>query len=373
MADLYEGVDAAVGKGDLDAAIAAFESVVDESPDDERPAPAAAAQPAAPASEPAAQIEAQPSDEDAARAKADVDALLERPVPATDAFPKMFHGQPMRKLVEALGEKDRYITDTRTQLQTKHDELVAAQATARVVLGQLNQLRGGGAAPPAQQEPAAPSADEVAQFYARHGVKDPFKEFTADPMGFIARMISLANADAMRGVTGRFEPIERAVSADQGERQLGTARAAVEQAFTDLCTQKQITDPAMKAALRARFDRICAPHAANVGRATSDPSGPLFRAETWKKIYLDTEEAAGGFGPLVTPTAVIPPSSKANPPSSARAAAGSGVVAGKKVSVRRSQAARDLLEGSGLKDQDDLLVAIENDIATQRDRGMVTD
>lgn len=342
-----------------DDALSAFESLpesLDERPAEETPAVVASpSEPAAVAAgEPAAQVAVQP-DAEQARVKAEIDALLDRPVPATAEFPKLFHGQPMRKLVASMSEQDRFITKISEEKSLMHDELVAAQAAARVLM-----QRGG---QPAAATPAAPkSTDDTAAFFQRHGVEDPFKEFTKDPTVFFHKLVKFALADAKEETRTLVEPLGQTVTATQNRERLTVAQSAVNNAFDQICQEDKITDPEMRKKARARFDQLFGSEngalAAHVGR-----TGDIYNPASWMGAYRNIEKAVGGFPPLVAPPAALPTNStKANPPSSARAGASVVGGGGKTVSSRRSAAVHSLFEGSGLPNLEDVMAQVENEI-----------
>lgn len=357
-----------------DDALAAFEALPEESPAEERsaeagPAVVASPEPAAVvAGDQATQIAAQP-DAEQVRVRAEIEALLDRAVPATAEFPKLFHGQPLRKLVASIPEQDQYITKTRQELTVMHDELVAAQAAARVLI----QRRGGQPAP-ATPSVAAP-VDETSAFFQRHGVEDPFKDFTKDPTTFFHKLVKFALADAkeeMKTVVGRIEPLEQTVTAGQNQQRLTVAQNAVNNAFDQICQEDKIVDPEMRKKAKARFDQLFGSEdgalAAHVGR-TAD----IYNPASWIGAYRNFEKAVGGFPPFVAPAAALPTNTtRANPPSSARAGASVIGAGGKTVSARRSAAVRSLLEGSGLPDIEDTTALIENEIAGHLNTGYLT-
>lgn len=348
-------------------ALTAFEALPTTSPDDERPEGDESAAPAS--TDPAAPVTEQP-DVEAVRVKADIDALLDRPVPATDAFPKLFHGQPMRKLVASIQEQDRYISTTREELSRKNDELVAAQAAARVLME--IQKRGGPSVTPAATTPQGATPDEAAAFYRRHGVDDPFKEFTKDPVAFFHRLTQFAMADARaenQTILGRIEPLERTVTETTNREKVTVAKSAVDRAFDQICQEDKITDPTVRAKARERYDQLFASHDAALAQHVIAKSN-IYDPASWVTAYRDVEKTVGGFPPLL---AVAPPlptnTTKANPPSSARAGASVIGTGGKRVSARRSQAVHDLFEGSGLPG--DLIGKVEDEIAAGIPKGLI--
>lgn len=347
------GYDAVMQAPDYDAALKAFEDLPETSdrPAEGTPAPAAATTPeTSPAVTQPAQTPAQPSAEEV-QATADREALLARPVPATAEFPKMFHGRPMRDLVASFAEKERYITETRNQLQTKNDELIAAQATARVLAGQLQQRN----QPAVTVPPAAAPGKDVDEFYKGLGMADPFRAFTENPEAFFAQVARGATAAAVAQIReemgGRFAPLEKVVGDARVNQQVSTARTAVDRAFDSIVEQDKVTDPQIRAAMRDRYDRLFAHNKAALATyvcQTSDATKP----ESWVSAYREQEQAIGGFMPLVSVQQALPTGTKANPPSSARAG-GSVAGQGQRTAVgRRSAAAISLLKDSGFSEAD---------------------
>lgn len=342
-----------------DDALAAFEALPESF--DERPAeeaPAAVASPSEPATvaagEPAVQVAVQP-DAEQARVKAEIDALLDRPVPATAEFPKIFHGQPMRKLVASMSEQDRFITKISEEKSLMHDELVAAQAAARVLM-----QRGG--QPGTATVPAAKPTDDTSAFFQRHGVEDPFKEFTKDPTVFFHKLVKFALADAKEETKTLVEPLGQTVTASQNRERLTVAKNAVDSAFDRICQEDKVTDPDIRIKARARFDQLFGSQdgalAAHVGR-----TGDIYNPTTWIGAYRNFEKAVGGFPPLMAPPAALPTNTtRANPPSSARSSASVIGAGGKTVSSRRSAAVHSLFENSGLPDVENLMAQVENEI-----------
>jgi hypothetical protein len=330
--------------------------------------------PAVQAAEPAAAVQAP-----APAADPELEALLNRPVPADDRYPKIFHGRPMRDLLASIPEQDRYITQTRTQLQEAHDRMVAAQATARVLAQQLKE-RGGA---PATEAPAAPAADDPMSFFSRHGFKDPMREFTADPNAFFAKLVRGAVADAQTAIEAkwgpRFEPIEESVGRGEDDRNIGNLRKASDAAFDLIAEKDKITDPAIRKAARARFDGVFAANEAalarHVGMLHKAGQADMYDPNTWVKFYRGYEEAMGGFSPLVQPAApaVLPTGVRQNPPHSARSTTSSSASGGKRVTARQSKAVRDMLRESGLPaDQlDEMAGRVEANLEEAHATGMI--
>lgn len=352
----YAAVQAA---DSYDAALSAFLEVPEspERPADMSPEPVHVAPSTETTAEPPVSIQpvqttAQPGAEDA-QVRADIEALLNRTVPATAEFPKLFHGQTLRKLVTSVGEQDQYITKTREQLQVKNDELIAAQATARVLAGQLQQRN----QPAATVPPVATPGKDVDEFYKGLGMADPFRAFTENPEAFFAQVARGATAAAVTQIReemgGRFAPLEQVVGDAQANQRVSTARAGVDRAFDQIIDQDKVTDPQIRTAMRDRFDRLFANNGGALAKyvcAQTHPNVPP--TEAWVKAYRDHEQAIGGFMPLVSVAAALPTGTKANPPSSARTGASVAGQGQRTAAGRRSHAAESLLADSGFSVED---------------------
>jgi hypothetical protein len=342
-------------------------------PAEEPPKPAVAA-----TAQPGVQSPAQPSPQDEA-ATAELEALLDRPVPADDRFPKKFHGRPMRELANSIIEADKLITTMGADRATLRDQVVAAQATARVLAQQLKE-RGGA---PATETPAVPAADDPMSFFTRHGFKDPMREFTADPNAFFAKLVRGAVVDAQAAIEAkwapRFEPIEESVGRGEDDRNIGNLRKASDAAFDLIAEKDKITDPAIRKAARARFDGVFAANEAalarHVGMLHKAGQADMYDPNTWVKFYRGYEEAMGGFSPLVQPAApaVLPTGVRQNPPHSARSTTSSSASGGKRVTARQSKAVRDMLRESGLPaDQlDEMAGRVEANLEEAHATGMI--